>query len=159
MNELTSVTDWPVGRMRLVNFAGIDDGLAVRLTATITQLMPHGGPRVVQRLTARLIELGVQLARDSDIDPRELYPEAHDALEALMLQTLARAQSPQAINLLLDQPRRWDRWRETTRSTAAFSAGDLARSAKDKRPYRAARDRTCNAAIRSRGLVDRHDRS
>ena len=130
MNELTGVTEWPVGRVRLVSFAGIDDGLAVRLTDTITQLMPHGGPRVVQRLTARLIELGVQLARDSNIDPRELYPEAHDSLEAVMLQTLARAQSPQAINLLLDQPRRWRRWRETTRSAPAFSAGDLARSAR-----------------------------
>jgi tRNA U34 5-carboxymethylaminomethyl modifying GTPase MnmE/TrmE len=36
-----------------------------------------------------------------------VFVEAADKVEELMLQTLARAQSPAAVDLLLDQPRRW----------------------------------------------------
>jgi tRNA modification GTPase len=130
LRELTGVGDWPVGRMRLVDLAGIDEGLAVRLTERVTQLMPHGGPRVVQQLTTRLRELGAEIIADaaaSDIDPRELYPEAQDSVEAIMLQTLARAQSPLAIDLLLDQP---SRWRAAAAAGSSFSSEDQARSAR-----------------------------
>jgi GTP1/Obg family GTP-binding protein len=54
-----------------------------------------------------------------------LYPEASDRFEALMLAALARAQSPLAIDLLLDQPRRWRRIRRARRQ---LSEEDLARS-------------------------------
>lgn len=130
LRELTGVNDWPVGRMRLVDFGGIDEGLAVRLTERVTQLMPHGGPRVVQRLTTRLRELGAEVVPDAtanDVDPRELFPEAQDFVGAVMLQTLARAQSPLAIDLLLDQPRRW---RAAAPTPSTFSADDRARSAR-----------------------------
>jgi len=93
--------------MRLVNFSGIDEGLAGRITGDIAQLMPHGGMRVVQRLIAKLLDLGVEPADESSLDPMEIYPEASDRYEAIMLSALARAQSPLAVNLLLDQPRRW----------------------------------------------------
>lgn len=107
LEQLAGRRDWPVGRVRLVDFAGIDEGLAVRLTPDVAQIMPHGGLRVVQRITAKLRELGVRAADDQEIDPLALYPEAADRIEALMLLTLSRAASPLAIDALLAQPERW----------------------------------------------------
>jgi len=95
----------PTRRARLVDFAEIDEGLAVALRDDWVQLMPHGGPRVVQRLIERLTQLGATPSQT--IDARALYPEAASDLEADLLLTLARAASPAAIELLLDQPRRW----------------------------------------------------
>jgi tRNA modification GTPase len=109
LRSVTGQTDWPIGRMRLANMGGIDEGLVARVAENVAQLMPHGGPRVVQRLIAHLIDLGSEIdgADDQSVDPMLLYPEAVDRLEALMLAALARAQSSLAIELLLDQPRRW----------------------------------------------------
>ncbi len=64
--------------------------------------MPHGGIGIVREVTRRLTELGVPQRADSAI-----YPEAKSELESRMLAVLARAASPLAIELLLDQPRRW----------------------------------------------------
>jgi len=113
--ELTGVPArrWPVGFVRLVRFVGIDEGLAVRLTPEVAQLMPHGGPRIVSRLLERLQAAGDRIESpsgeraDSSIGVRSLFPEAHDELEAWMLEALARAASPAAIDLLLIQPRLW----------------------------------------------------
>ncbi len=105
--QVTSVSDWPIGRMRLVNLAGVDEGLAVRLGESIAQFMPHGGIRVIERLMQKLLELGVKLQRVVDADPKALYPEAADSYEAMALAALARAASPQAIDLLLRAPAAW----------------------------------------------------
>lgn len=121
LRELTGQQSWPIGRMRLVNFSGIDEGLAGQITGDIAQLMPHGGMRVVQRLIMLLLDLGVEPADESSADPMEIYPEASDRYEAIMLTTLARAQSPMAIELILDQPRRW-------REKPKITAEDIARS-------------------------------
>src|SRR5262245_33923010 len=91
LRSLTGLDEWPIGRMRLVDFAGIDEGLAVRLNPDVCQLMPHAGQRVVQRLTQKLMELGVELIGDPTspcIDPLAAYPEASDRLDALMLSAL-----------------------------------------------------------------------
>jgi tRNA modification GTPase len=104
---LTGVADWPIGRARLVRFDDIDEGLAVRLREDLAQCMPHGGPRVGQRLIRWMIEQGVELAAPSDLPPEVVYPDAADRHEALALAAVARAASPLAIDLLLDQPRRW----------------------------------------------------
>ena len=126
LGDLTGVFDWPVGRIRLVDFAGIDHGIALRLNDDIAQLMPHGGPRVIQRLTAKLLELGVSIEPAvGDVDPQQLYPEAEDRIEALMLLTVARAESPLAIDLLLAQPARW---RDAIRQGRTPTNADLARS-------------------------------
>ena len=127
LRELTDQESWPIGRMRLVNFSGIDEGLAGRITGDIAQLMPHGGMRVVQRLIAKLLDLGVEPADESSLDPMEIYPESSDRYEAIMLGALARAQSPLAVNLLLDQPRRW---RTHPRTGRPITEEDLARSAR-----------------------------
>lgn len=127
LRALTGVDDWPLHKIRLVDFSGIDEGLAVRLSNDVTQLMPHGGVRVVQRITERLTQLGASVSGDviRKNDPLHLYPEARDRIEALMLAALARAQSPLAVDLLMEQPRRW---REFLQSGAALAKEDLARS-------------------------------
>lgn len=112
---------WPVGRIRLTAFGDIDTGLAGRAAEDVALVMPHGGPRVVQRLVRRLEESGVLMDTPASMDPRRLYPEARDEPEALMLAALARAVSPLAVPLLLDQPSRW-------RAAEDFTTDDEARS-------------------------------
>src|SRR5436190_1130196 len=107
VRRLTGLENLPLHLARVVDFDGIDHGVIVRLNENLTQLMPHGGPRVVQRLAMRLIELGADLQDPLAEDPLEMYPEATDSIDAMMLHALARAESPLAIDLLLDQPRRW----------------------------------------------------
>lgn len=116
--ELTGTCDWPLHRARLARFSDIDQGIAVRLTDSVAQLMLHGGPRIVQKLVTKLIALGASALSPDEVtesegetqldpDPLSLYPEAADEIEALTLATLARAASPLAVDLILDQPRRW----------------------------------------------------
>lgn len=96
--------DVPAGAVALRNLAGIDTAVVARLDDERAVLTPHGGPAVVEALLAALCAAG---AKPDDADPRLLYPEAEDEVEALALRTLARAASPRALALLLDQPRRW----------------------------------------------------
>ncbi len=103
LSKLTGRADWPLGRLRLVPFADIDEGLAARLTPTVVQLMPHGGPRVVQRLLEWLAAEGVRIERSDAIEARTLYPEAESDREAGTLRALAQAASPAAIDPLLAQ--------------------------------------------------------
>ena len=105
LRELTGAADWPLSRVRLVDFADIDRGLAVVLREDWAQLMPHGGTRVVSRLLEQLTELGA--VYDEQPDARMLYPEADSHIEADVLATIARAASPAAIDLLGAQPRLW----------------------------------------------------
>ncbi|MHC5006928.1 MAG: GTPase [Planctomycetota bacterium] len=120
LEALTGVADWPAGHARLVRFGDIDDGIAVRLTDRTAQLMPHGGTRVVQRLLEWLTHRGVALAA-TDASPQDLFPEARDQYEALALAAVARAASPLALELLLDQPRRWRQAVELTAEIRARS--------------------------------------
>lgn len=114
--EVTGIHKWPVGRSRLVCLRDIDEGLVVRLDDAVAQVMPHGGPRVKQRLQALLEEIGAKQVTQDDVPPAEVYPEAEDAFEAIALLTLSRATSPMAIDLLLEQP---EIWRATTGVTDA----------------------------------------
>lgn len=68
--------------------------------------MPHGGPVVVRNLAAALHAAGLHRHTGPE-DPAADYPEARTEVEARMLAALARCASPRAIDLLLDQPRRW----------------------------------------------------
>ena len=107
LGAVTGIAQWPAGRARLATLADIDRGMAVRLTDKVAQLMPHGGPRVVQRLVEWLVDHGVELVAPGDVAPQRVFPEATDRFEALALAAVARAASPIAVDLLLDQPRRW----------------------------------------------------
>jgi tRNA modification GTPase len=93
------------GWVGLRDLLGIDRGLVARWSDTSMHLMPHGGPAVIQAMAAALIAKGIPEAAAPD--PASIYPEARSPLEARMLAAVARAASPLAIDLLLDQPRRW----------------------------------------------------
>jgi len=106
--RITGKQDWAPRRVRLVDIAGVDRGLAVLIREGANgsaQLMPHGGPRVVQTILERLAGLGVTI--DSSPDPMALYPEADSPIQADALAAVARAASPAAIDLLLAQPALW----------------------------------------------------
>lgn len=108
LSALTGIDAWPVGRAKLTRLDGIDEGLAVRLAEDLAQVMPHGGPRVVQRLMAWLAEHGAVIVSEASAMPAEVvYPEAGDRFEALALAAVTRAASPLAVDLLLAQPLRW----------------------------------------------------
>ncbi len=108
--ELTGVQSWPLAQVRYVQFGQLDDGCATVLRGEphgMAQLMPHGGPRVVQKLIEQLCDLGGQWCQT--VSSRQAYPEARSELEADMMQTLAQAASPAAVDLLLAQPDLWQR--------------------------------------------------
>lgn len=94
-----------VGGVRLADLLGVDRGVAARWSDTLVHLMPHAGPIVVMNLAERLRAIGIPEQRE--VDALVAYPEARDAIEARMLEAMARACSPLAVDLLLDQPRRW----------------------------------------------------
>jgi len=93
------------GQIALRDLLAVDQGLVMRWSATTAALMPHGGGAVVRALCEALESRGV--SRAESVSPRQRYPEAADDIEAAMLAAIARAASPLAVDLLLDQPRRW----------------------------------------------------
>jgi hypothetical protein len=93
------------GEVRLRDLAGVDRGLVARVADDLAFLMPHGGTEIVRALCCELERAGVH--RDEDGSPPARFPEASGPFEAALLDTLARAASPRALDLLLDQPRRW----------------------------------------------------
>lgn len=106
-DEAGRSTTWVAGRPRLLEIGDIDEVVIVRLDARRAIIMPHGGPRIVRRLMEHLAEHGAIIDEPTWQDPEDLFPEAADRIEALMLLTLARCESPLGVDLLLDQPRRW----------------------------------------------------
>ncbi len=94
-----------IGQIRLASLLGLDDALIARFNQSSLLVMPHGGIGITRAISQAFTELGIELAQEND--PQSVYPEAQDIHEARMLQALAIAQSPIAVDLLLDQPTRW----------------------------------------------------
>ena len=86
---------------------GVDAAVVARVGPDIAWVFPHAGPRVTAALIERFEAAGIRAHDAAGDDPRLVYPEAADLIEARMLAALATAASPIAIDLLLDQPRRW----------------------------------------------------
>jgi small GTP-binding protein len=107
----------PVGGVALRNLCGVDRGVVSRPSSALVHLMPHGGVRIVSLLAAALAAAGIR--EEPSPDPRLVYPEASDEIEARALDVISRASSPLAVELLLDQPRRWrePRAHESARDT------------------------------------------
>ena len=93
------------GDMRVRTLAGADQALVARITPSWAQLMCHDGPAVLSAVRDALERTGAMLG--SGDDPRERFREASSLLEACVLDALARAASPRAVDLLLAQPARW----------------------------------------------------
>jgi tRNA modification GTPase len=119
--ELTGRSDWPPGRARLAKLADIDVGLVACLDENVAQVMPHAGPRVRQLIVQWLLDHGVEPCDPGAEPAAAIYPEAADRFEALALAAIARAASPLAVDLLLEQPARW-------RRSPTLGDEDLARS-------------------------------
>jgi tRNA modification GTPase len=114
-----SIRPVAVGAVAVRSLAGVDTGLVARWSATCAYLMPHAGAAILRGLADALQHAGVpRVARDitgmpgggtlsTDAAASSLYPEACSLIEARALATLSRAASPLAVDLLLDQPRRW----------------------------------------------------
>ncbi len=115
--RLTGIGDWPQWQLKLVDLAGIDHGLVVRIEKDQAQIMPHGGERVIGVLINCLVGFGA--VYEAQPPSSVVYPEAASALEADMLACLARSTSPGAIDLLLAQPRLWRRWLDDWRDAAS----------------------------------------
>lgn len=97
-----------MGELRLADLAGIDRGVVVRWRDDLAHVMPHGGVAVVRAVCEALRRAGVRLADGCGAGPGPGdFPEAGSRLEARMLSALASSTSPLAIDLILDQPRRW----------------------------------------------------
>lgn len=94
-----------VGACVLRSLAGVDTGLVARWSDRRATLMPHAGPAIVRRLLYVCEQAGFA---NLDEPKACLYAEAESELEAEMLAALSRAASPLAVDLLLDQPRRWN---------------------------------------------------
>ncbi len=107
-----------VGAVALRNLMNEDEGLIARWSTHAATLMPHGSPIVVQRLLRRLSEVceavnqtpGVEAEVDEPPtreDWSERFPAATSLLEARLLYTLSKVESPRAIDVLLNQPTLW----------------------------------------------------
>jgi hypothetical protein len=103
--------------------AGVDEGLVGLVEPGVAQLMPHGGPRVMQKLEGWLRGQGVEPKREEPINPRQLYPEAASGIEADVLHAMAGAASPAAVDVLAAQPGLWRGWREDGGVGAVDEAG------------------------------------
>jgi hypothetical protein len=103
--ERLRVREVAIGRTGLRDLLGIDTVVVARIAADSAMIFPHAGPAVMAKIVAALEAAGI--TRSDHASPREKYPEARTEIEARMLDALARAESPLAIDLLLDQPRRW----------------------------------------------------
>jgi len=92
-------------QIRLASVLGLDDALLARFDDASLLIMPHGGIGITRAISHALTGLGFERSEPSD--PLVLYPEAQDIHEARMLVALSTSTSPMAVDLLLDQPRRW----------------------------------------------------
>ncbi|MGE3109526.1 MAG: GTPase [Phycisphaerales bacterium] len=112
------------GEARLRDLGGIDAAVVARTSSGEVFITPHGGVAVRRAVSNWLEARGVRAA-PADAPASTIFPEAGSDLEARMLRTLARAASPLAIDLLLDQPRRW-------RTLGIESASDADRLPEDQ---------------------------
>lgn len=91
------------GRSAVRRVFGLDEALVACPSPGVVLLMPHGGAVLMRSIVLGLEEAGLRRVESDAHD----FSEAGDPIEARMLATLARAASPLAVDLLLDQPRRW----------------------------------------------------
>lgn len=107
LESLTSKKSGGPGSILHRDFAGIDDGLVVRLTNESALIMPHGGRRIIAQLDEWMRAHGCIHATPQD--SWHEYPEARSGVEACALKAIALGASPRAIPLLLAQQSRFAR--------------------------------------------------
>lgn len=123
LRGVTSERQSQVGSVRLAVVPEVDELVVARPSPTVALLMPHGGPRIRQRLAEHLAAHGATVVQPSTLNSTTAFPEARDEVHAAALTALATAPSPLAIDLLLAQPERW-------RSAVDWKPEDQRRSAR-----------------------------
>lgn len=93
----------PISAVLLRALGGVDHAVIARPSEHHALICPHAGPVIVRQVIAFLLATGAAAAEAS----APAYPETTHEREAALHRALARAASPLAIDLLLDQPRRW----------------------------------------------------
>jgi len=91
-----------IGKAALRTVPHVDTLLAIRPSASVLLLTPHGGVQVCRSLAQALLDAG--LTR-SDAEPA--WPEAASDVEARMLTVLSTVRGERAVAHLLSQPARW----------------------------------------------------
>lgn len=94
-----------VGAVVLRDLAGVDTGVVMRMGEREAVITPHAGPAVVKRLIEKLREAGVEEWSPSMRRARDV--QTLDDITRVMQAVVAKAVSPAAVDVLLDQPRRW----------------------------------------------------
>ncbi len=94
----------PVGSLRVGVIAGVDRCVIARWQPCRAEVMPHGGVAVMRELARAMGSLFGDACVPGSASS---FPESVSVLEARMLDVLARAASPRAIDALLAQPARW----------------------------------------------------
>lgn len=95
-----------VGGWSVRDVGGVDEAVVVRWSPGHAQVMPHGGRAVVRGVVKALEACGCVAVHDDALVHADDV-DGVDAVESAMLAALARAKSPRAIDLLLDQPAQW----------------------------------------------------
>ena len=96
--KLTNKTEWEIGKLYLISIPDIDEAVGVKVTDAIAHIMPHGGLQILRKLADRFAALGIEQTETP------IFLEAQNDIEAAMLVSLSKAQSPLAVDLLLSQP-------------------------------------------------------
>ncbi len=91
-----------VGNAALRTVPNVDTLLAIRPSASVLLLTPHGGVQVCRALSQAMLDAG--LTR-TVADPA--WPEAASDVEARMLTALSTVRGERAVAHLLSQPARW----------------------------------------------------
>lgn len=108
-----------VGGRALRRVLDVDDAVVARVTDRSLLITPHGGGLILRRLAEAMESRGISRVSGDAVPARELYPEACDDGEAMMLRALARVASPLAVEALLRQPSRWRAHRASPRASEA----------------------------------------
>ena len=117
MDELLGalgIVQLAVGGAKVVSIGEIDRAFVVRWSAGAVTVMPHAGPVIVAAVLAFVLERGGPFGLTAAGDAKGKGGVVHEASASgavlcarYLHQALAMAASPGAIDLLLDQPRRW----------------------------------------------------
>lgn len=113
---ITGIENWDFGKMRLLDIPGVDEVIAVQLQENTAQIMLHGGMQVLREFSSYCKTLGIEEVHKTK------FVESADSFEDAMLHALSKAQSEDAIDLLLAQP--------ASLRSAVPSEEDVARSAR-----------------------------
>ncbi len=100
--EALGFTAPTIGQASLRTVPNVDTLLAIRPSASVLLLTPHGGVQVCRALSKALLNAGL-----SRSDAAPAWPEASTDVEARMLTALGHARGERAVAHLLSQPSRW----------------------------------------------------